>query len=117
MVQPAVHRILRTDRAELRRPAGKEYALPGLSIAGIVLQVASNIPIFPAVKLLSPSQLFRPELGASPSLVAWAAAFAAACGLTAWLPWWGRISWARRPAASGGGGIVSLKCDCIASWS
>src|SRR5207244_1489290 len=47
VVQPAVHRTLRTDRAELRRPAGKEYVLPGLSIAGIVLQVASNIPIFP----------------------------------------------------------------------
>ena len=76
----------------VRRPGGKEYDLPGFTITGMSMQLLSNFGVFPAVELLEPSVLYRPELGPSPEfLLATGVAAALLCGL-AWLAWRGRIT-------------------------
>jgi hypothetical protein len=76
----------------IRRPGGKEHELPGFTITGMSMQLLSNFGVFPAVELLKPSALYRPELGPSPGLLlATAAAVAVLCAV-AWLAWRARMT-------------------------
>jgi hypothetical protein len=76
----------------VRRPGGKEHELPGFTVTGMSMQLLSNFGIFPAVELLAPGALYRPELGPSPGLLFWLAVAAAMLAGIAWLAWWGRIT-------------------------
>jgi hypothetical protein len=75
----------------VRRPGGKEYELPGFTITGMSMQLLSNFGVFPAVELLEPAALYRPELGPSPELLLALALAAALLCAVAWLAWLGRI--------------------------
>jgi hypothetical protein len=77
----------------IRRPGKEEQALPGISVGGMAVQLVVNIGTFPAVKLLAPEVLFRPELGPSPGLVAVSLAVAALLVAMTAVVWRGRIAW------------------------
>jgi hypothetical protein len=77
----------------VRRPGHRARALPGISISGMVIQLIVNIGTFPAVKLLSPTVLYRPALGPSPGLLVTSMALATALTLAAAWAWRGRIAW------------------------
>lgn len=80
-----------------RRPGREDYALPGISISASFVQLVVNVGAYPAVKLLPPSALYRPEVGPSPAVLTWAAVVATAVLLAAYLAWRGRMRW-RAPA-------------------
>jgi hypothetical protein len=82
----------------VRRPGRDERELPGQSLTGIAMQVLSNLGIFPAVKLLKPGALYRPELAVSPELVGASMVAAVAACIIATLVWRGRVAW-KAPAA------------------
>jgi hypothetical protein len=82
----------------VRRPGNKEYELPGFTITGMSMQLLSNFGIFPAVELLEPSALYRPELGPSPELLLATGIAAALLCAVAYLAWRGRIA-VRAPRA------------------
>ena len=77
----------------IRRPGREERALPGISISASVVQLVINVGTYPAVKLLPPSVLYRPEIGPSPELLGIATAFTGAVLLLAYLAWRGRMRW------------------------
>lgn len=82
---------------EIRRPGRETYALPGFSIGALLVQFVLNIGIFPAVKLLPPTVLYRSAIGPSLAVLFVSAAIAAmAVGAALWT-WRGRITW-RAPA-------------------
>lgn len=81
----------------VRRPGRGERVLPAQSLGASVVQFLLNIGAFPAVKLVPPSVLYRPEMAPSPSLLAWALGVAALTVLLGAAAWWGRLSW-RAPA-------------------
>ena len=76
----------------IRRPGGKAHELPGVTITGMTMQLLSNFGVFPAVELLKPGTLYRPELGPSPELLLATGAAAALLSVVAWLAWRGRIT-------------------------
>ena len=77
----------------IQRPGHPDRPLPGISIGGLVIQLAINIGAFPAVKLMPPSVLYRPEVGPSPAFLWGGLALAALLVLAAWAAWRGRIAW------------------------
>ena len=56
------------------------------------MQLLSNFGVFPAVELLKPSALYRPEIGPSPEFLLVTGAIAALLCAVAWLAWRGRIT-------------------------
>lgn len=76
----------------VRRPGGKEHELPGFTITGMSMQLLSNFGVFPAVELLAPLVLYRPEIGLSPEALLWSGLATAVLCAVAWLAWWGRFS-------------------------
>ncbi len=77
----------------VKRPRRDDLALPGISLTASLLQVLTNIGAYPAVKALSPSTLYGPEM--RPSLTVFVVSlFTTAILLAAgFLVWRGRISW------------------------
>ncbi|HUF53236.1 MAG TPA: hypothetical protein VMR52_05610 [Dehalococcoidia bacterium] len=67
--------------------------LPGLTISGIIIQLLTNTGIYPTVKLLSPSALYRPEFGPSVPFFVAIAVTTACASAVALVAWRGRISW------------------------
>jgi hypothetical protein len=89
--------VARPDRDVFQlvvRWGGREKELAPASIGAASLQFVLTIITLPAVKLLSPSVLYQPELG--PSLAALLVTLAVAAVLTAlaYVAWAGRIEWA-----------------------
>jgi hypothetical protein len=76
----------------VRRPGSKAFDLPGFTVTGMSMQLLSNFGVFPAVELLEPSVVYRPELGPSPEALLWSGLAAAVLCATAWLAWRGRIT-------------------------
>jgi hypothetical protein len=75
------------------RWGGRERELRPLSIGAAVLQFLLAIATIPAVKLLPPSVLYRPELGPSSGALLWSLAVSAVLVALVWLAWWSRIEW------------------------
>jgi hypothetical protein len=75
----------------------RERELRPLSIGASVVQFLLSIATIPAVKLLPPSVLYRPELAPSPATLLVALALSAALALLVYLSWSGRVA-ARAPA-------------------
>jgi hypothetical protein len=73
------------------RWGGRERELPGVSIGASVLQFLLSIATIPAVKVLSPSVLYRPELGPSPGALLAVAAASAVLIVLVYVAWSGRI--------------------------
>lgn len=73
------------------RWGGREHELPPVSIGAAVLQFLLSIATIPAVKLLPPSVLFRPELGASAGALLASAVVSAALLVLVYAVWAGRI--------------------------
>jgi hypothetical protein len=71
----------------------REKELPPLSIGASFLQFVLAIVTIPAVKLLPPSVLYRPELGPSLDAALVVLAISAVLTAVAYLLWWGRIEW------------------------
>jgi hypothetical protein len=77
----------------VKRPGHRDKELPGQSLGGILMQALSNLGVFPAVALTSPSIFYQPELGPSPEfLIVTGLTFALLSGL-AWFCWRGRVAW------------------------
>jgi hypothetical protein len=68
-----------------------ERELPAMSIGAAILQFLLSIATIPAVKLLPPEVLYRPELGPSPSALLVSAALSAVLLLLVFACWAGRI--------------------------
>jgi hypothetical protein len=79
------------------RWGNREKELPPISIGASVLQFLLAIATIPAVKLLSPSVLYQPELGPSPRALLLVVAVAAALFALVYVLWSGRIE-LRAPA-------------------
>lgn len=75
----------------------REKELPPVSIGASVLQFVLSIVTIPAVKLLPPSVLYRPDLGPSPSALLVSVALSAVLLALVWVLWRGRIE-RRAPA-------------------
>lgn len=73
------------------RWGNQERELPPISIGASVLQFLLAIVTIPAVKLLSPSVLYRPEVGPSASALLFAVAVSAALLAVVYSLWSGRI--------------------------
>jgi hypothetical protein len=74
------------------RRGGRERELSPLSIGASVFQFLIGIATIPAVKLLAPSVLYRPELGPSPEALLVVLALSAALGALVYLSWSGRVA-------------------------
>jgi len=72
---------------------GREHETTPISIGASALQLVLSIATIPAVKLLPPSALYRPELGPSAALLAGAAITSLALLVLVALLWSGRIGW------------------------
>jgi hypothetical protein len=75
----------------------RERELRPISIGAAIVQFALTVLTIPAVKLLPPSVLYRPELAPSPAALLVALALAGVSLLFVYLVWLGRIDW-RAPA-------------------
>jgi hypothetical protein len=75
------------------RWGGREKELAPVSIGAASLQFVLTIITLPAVKLLSPSVLYQPELGPSLATLLVALAVAVALAPLVYLLWAGRIEW------------------------
>jgi hypothetical protein len=73
------------------RWGNREKELPPISIGASVFQFLLAIVTIPAVKLLSPSVLYRPEVGPSASALLFAVAVSAALLAVVYSLWSGRI--------------------------
>ena len=73
------------------RWGGKMHELAPVSIGAASLQFLLSIATIPAVKLLPPSVLFAPELGASGGALLTSVAASAALGVLVYVLWFGRI--------------------------
>jgi hypothetical protein len=74
------------------RWGGRERELHPVSIGAALLQFLLSIVTIPAVKLLPPSVLFRPELAPSPAALLVSLGLAAALLVLVYALWWGRIA-------------------------
>ena len=70
----------------------RESELRPLSIGASVLQFLLGIATIPAVKLLPPSVLYRPELGPSRAALLMTLALSAALGALVYVSWSGRLA-------------------------
>ena len=77
----------------IERPERPALRLPGISLGGMVIQLAINIGAFPAVKFLRPDILYRPEIGPAPAMLYATLVTALALSATALLVWKGRVCW------------------------
>jgi hypothetical protein len=77
----------------VRRPGHHEFTLPGVSLGGAVMELLLSIVTFPAVKLLAPPALYRPELGPSPVLLVWSGVAGVALLAAGAMAWHGRLAW------------------------
>jgi hypothetical protein len=77
----------------VKRPGHPDRELPGASIGALIVQMLLNIGAFPAVKLLPPSILYRPDYAPAPGLLGWSAAAAAGLTAAAFMAWRGRFAW------------------------
>jgi hypothetical protein len=75
----------------------RERELRPLSIGASIVQFLLGIATIPAVKLLPPSVLYRPELGPSTDTLLVAVALSAALGVLVYVSWFGRLG-AEAPA-------------------
>jgi hypothetical protein len=75
------------------RWGGREKELAPVSIGAASLQFVLTIITLPAVKLLSPSVLYQPEIGPSLETLLVALAVAAALTPLVYMLWAGRIEW------------------------
>jgi hypothetical protein len=73
------------------RWGGRQHELPPVSIGAATIQFLLSIATIPAVKLLPPSVLYRPELGASAGALLASAAVSAALLVLVYALWSGRI--------------------------
>ena len=73
------------------RRGTRERELPAVSIGASVLQFLLSIATIPAVKLLPPSVLYRPELGPSGSALLVSAALSAVLLVLVYVAWTGRV--------------------------
>ena len=73
------------------RWGGRQLDLAPISIGAAILQFLLSIATIPAVKLLSPSVLYEPELGASAGALVVAAAASVALLVLVYVLWSGRI--------------------------
>jgi hypothetical protein len=73
------------------RWGGREQEAPPVSIGASCFQFLLSIVTIPAVKLLPPSVLFRPELGPSRGALLAALGVSVALALLVWLLWAGRV--------------------------
>lgn len=71
----------------------RERELPPLSLGAALLQFLLSIATIPAVKILPPSVLFRPELGPSPAALLVVVLLSAALVALVYVLWAGRIEW------------------------
>jgi hypothetical protein len=69
----------------------RERDLAPLSLGASVFQFLIGIATIPAVKLLAPSVLYRPDLGPSPEALLIVLALSAALGAAVYLSWSGRV--------------------------
>jgi hypothetical protein len=76
----------------VRRPGGRAYELPGFTVTGMSMQLLSNFGVFPAVEILKPGSLYRPEIGPSPEMLLVTGAAAVVLSVIAWFAWRGRIT-------------------------
>jgi hypothetical protein len=79
------------------RWGGREREMAPVSIGSAVLQFLLSITPIPAVKLLPPSVLYRPELGPSVQVMLVALALSGALGALVYFLWSGRIEVAASP--------------------
>jgi len=77
-------------------PNRRELELPGISLAAAVVQFLLNILFFPAIRTLSPGELFQPELAPSGRVTATLTAVAVLSGAAAFAAWRNRLA-ARTP--------------------
>ncbi len=77
----------------INRPGHKPIQLPGMSIGAAFVQALLNIMTFPAVKLLSPSSLYSPELSPSPKLLVVFGLVALLLTAGAFAVWSNRLAW------------------------
>lgn len=76
----------------LKRPGRRATEFPPASISSLVVQAVLNVLTFPAVKLLNPGELFRPEFAPSARLVAWTAGGGALLLCAGIACWWDRLA-------------------------
>ena len=69
----------------------REKELPPISISASIFQFLLGITTIPAVKLLSPSALYQPEVGPSIDALLFSLAVSAPLGLLVYVLWFGRI--------------------------
>lgn len=74
------------------RWGGRERELAAVSIGASVLQFLLSIATIPAVKVLPPSVLYRPEIGPSPGALLAVAATSAVLTVLVYVAWSGRVA-------------------------
>jgi len=80
------------------RRAGKEVALPALSVGASVLHLLISMAAIPITKVASPSTLFGPELRITLEGLVMGLTSASLLGIAAFLAWRHRMSWQAVPA-------------------
>jgi hypothetical protein len=75
----------------------REKELPPISIGASVFQFFLSISTIPVAKLLSPSVLYRPELGPSLTTLLLTLALSAVLVVLVYLLWFSRIEWVAAP--------------------
>jgi hypothetical protein len=92
--------VARPDRDVVQlvvRWGGGEHELKPISLGASVFQFLLSIATIPAVTLLPPSVLFRPELGPSPAALLLVLGLSAALLPLVYLLWSGRVTWEAPP--------------------
>lgn len=82
----------------IRRPGHDDRELPSVSAGGLLIQLVTQIGVFPLVKLAEPAFLYRPELAPSGQMLLVEGVAAGVLVTVAWALWRGRIAW-RAPLA------------------
>jgi hypothetical protein len=73
------------------RWGGREKELTPISLSAATFQFLLMVVTIPAVKVLSPSILYQPEIGPSGQAFLWILALSAALLALTYVLWWGRI--------------------------
>jgi hypothetical protein len=76
----------------IRRPRHADRELRGISLGGILIQLLTEIGVFPLVKLTQPTMLYQPALAPAPSSLGVVLLFTVALTLLALLLWRGRLA-------------------------
>lgn len=81
----------------IHRAGHPDRPLPAFSVTALAILVLINVGIFPAVRLLPPSVLFRPEFAPSVDLLLSTVGVAALLTLICIPVWWGRFAFRAPP--------------------